>query len=431
AQEAGQRSRGAVPAAADRSSFTANVTGSLHLAKSIVGAGWLSLPAGVAALSGDVGEAQALPIALAMLLLFGGLAAASYREVAMAAKDTGSGTFAEAYSRSGAPGGASVAAWVCTLNCLGGCVSFAVLLGEASQGALTSWAGMEVPSDLQLPVRLATVAAVVFGLLWPLCAKLDFRSMGWTSGVGTAATIGAVMAMVYRLADGSYVSPEMGSLDAVAATQVAVGQVGSRGSGLVVLAALLANGFTAHHCAPQLQQAVCQADKTNSNAEPANFDVVIAGGFTLSAALYAVIMISGYLTFGHGCRGNILDSYLPSDSLAVAARLATLASVVCSFPAMLMGLRDSAADLFGQGAPKAPPGGVSSNGASWLEGSNVRELALVTLLAGLCTDLAASAAAQGAVLGCLLVYALPLLMAIQRRADGRASCEQQRVHLCR
>ena len=43
-------------------------------------------------------------------------------------------------------------------------------------------------------------------------------------------------------------------------------------------------------------------------------------------------MAFGFLTFGRGCRGLVLDSYAVADGLAVWARLANLVSVLAGYP---------------------------------------------------------------------------------------------------
>lgn len=386
----------------DSRNEAAEVLGSFHLAKAIVGSGWLSLPAGVTALANDVGEGQALPVALFLLVLFAATSAASYREVVAAAAETGSGSFAECYGRCSAPGGSRAAGMICALNCLGGCVSFAVLLGDAFTPMLSSVLGPV--ETFGVPLRFYSIIIITFCLLQPLCSKLDFKSMSWTSGFGTCATIGATAAMAYRWADCSYASA-VSQLDVTDADILNHAVTSDPGHGIFVLSALLANGFTAHHCAPQLQKAVSGQDEKSGCTKPsADFDKVIVGGFSLSALLYAVVIVCGYLTFGPACKSNVLDGYADTDSLAVAARLATLASLVCSFPAMLLGLRDSLRDLgaeFGQRELEIPSPVL---------------LALIAVLAGLCTDIAAGTAAQGALLGTLLVYGCPALMAASRRS---------------
>lgn len=408
----------------DEAQLPSTLVGSMHLAKSILGTGWLSLPAGVSALAAEAGQGHALQNALMLLAAFSAASAITYREVAVSADATNSGTFAQAYENSGAPGGNNAAATVCVLNCLAGCVSFAVLLGNVAESALSNWAGLEPAPGFELAHRLAAVATVVFGLLGPLCAKLDFKSMGWTSSLGIAATVATALVMVSRFSDGSYTQPGLessGSLDAIVA-EAARARSGMhsapssmQSNGFVVMCALLANSFTAHHTAPQLRQSIRSSG--SSTDDSASFDLVIAGGFALSAAVYAVAMVCGYATFGSECQGNILDNYRDSDSLAGVARLATLASVACSFPGMFLGLRDSLQDLLGsaRNADDAP---------AWL---NPALLATITLLAGCCKDLADASACQGAILGCCLVYGMPALMAASRHGNLDTSHASSRL----
>eukprot|EP00930_Biecheleria_cincta_P015056 TRINITY_DN12687_c0_g1_i1.p1 TRINITY_DN12687_c0_g1~~TRINITY_DN12687_c0_g1_i1.p1 ORF type:complete len:493 (-),score=83.02 TRINITY_DN12687_c0_g1_i1:572-2050(-) len=401
----------------DEAQLPDTLVGSMHLAKSILGTGWLCLPAGVSALAAEVGQGHALQSALVLLAVCSVASAMTYREVAISADATNSGTFAQAYENSGAPGGNNAAATVCVLNCLAGCVSFAVLLGNVAESTLSNWAGLEPAPGFELVHRLAAVAIVVFGLLGPLCAKLDFKSMGWTSSLGITATVATALVMIGRFSDGTYMQPSpegLGSLDAIVAeTERARSAVHSAASstqsnGFVVMCALLANSFTAHHTAPQLRQSMRSTGSSGRTEDSASFDLVIAGGFALSAAVYAVAIVCGYSTFGSSCHGNILDNYRSSDSLADVAKLATLASVVCSFPVMFLGLRDSLRDLLGSTQNEG-------DASAWL---NPALLTIITLLAGCCKDLAEASACQGAILGCCLVYAMPVLMAASRHVNS-------------
>lgn len=396
-----QHSAGAGPGVAP-----AQVMGAFHLTKGIVGTGWLALPASISTIaSAGLGEG-ALPLALCLLAAVGAAAAYSYRAVAGCAAETQADTFAAVFERRGA-GSASLAASVVAANCLGGCVSLAMLLGDASVGLLAH-AGLAAPPELQLPARGLCIAAVTLGALRPVCQSLDLKAMQWTSVLGVAATALTALVMAARWLDGSYTSPgaAFATSAAVAAAPEPAADVDIVRAVLVFLS-LLTNSFIAHQSAPRLRRTVDEDSRGTPEAKAAAFDVVVGAGFGTSALLYCAIAGFGYLTFGAACAGNILDSYAASDPLAMVASAGLAACAFCSFPQMLLGLRDSLRSLSEPGSH----GSDSEDG--YLSPSAL--LFVVAVLASVFTDLTSVMAAQGAVLGVLIVFLLPALMVVGPR----------------
>ena len=64
--------------------------------------------------------------------------------------------------------------------------------------------------------------------------------------------------------------------------------------------------------------------------------------------LSAVVMISGFLTFGGAADGYILNNYATTDKLAQLARLAIGGSIVTTYPLLHQGLRDTVQELLAQ-----------------------------------------------------------------------------------
>lgn len=394
--------------------------GAFHLTKGIVGTGWLSIPCGVSTLAGAVGEASALPVALMLLAGIAAVSAYTYKAVAEIAVETRSSSFAEAFTQTKA-GPISIAAWTTFLNCLSGCVSLAMILGDSGTGMLhqvlsgTSIGDAAIlDPELHLTLRFIMVTASC-ALMWPLCSSLDMRNLGWCSLLGVSATTLTAVVMAVRLLDGSYgpTGAFVGAPSAGAATVIHdPGPLGAVGA-VFTLVSLLANSFIAHQCAPQLRQSV-EEDYAASSASiksgrhmPSGvFDGVVNAGFAFSGVLYAVIAVCGFLTFGVGATANVLDGYAAADPMAAAARLATVVCVVCSFPQLLLGLRDSVRDLAG--------------GRKEFEilACTPTLLAAVAVLAGMFTNLSSVMAVQGAVLGSLIVYVLPALMMRGQSSEG-------------
>ena len=64
--------------------------------------------------------------------------------------------------------------------------------------------------------------------------------------------------------------------------------------------------------------------------------------------LSAVVMVSGFLTFGGAADGYILNNYATTDKLAQLARLAIGGSIVTTYPLLHQGLRDTVQEALAQ-----------------------------------------------------------------------------------
>lgn len=300
----------------------------------------------------------------------------------------------------------------------------AMILGDSAMGVLQQAAAGEADAagldpELQLPLRFLAIAASC-GLMWPACAKLDLSTMGWSSVLGVSATALTACVMVARLLDGSYTDPAgqfvgAPTMEGISTAAQDPNPLGAAGAAMV-LVSLLANSFIAHQCAPQLRRAVdadvADALPEGSRAPEGVFDDVVNAGFALSGLMYTAIAACGFLTFGPNATDNVLDGYAASDPLAGAARLATIVCVACSFPQMLLGLRDSLKDL--------------TSGHKEMEALTATPvlLAAIALLAGVLTDLSTVIAVQGAVLGALLVFVLPGMMMAARKGSAPGSAPE-------
>jgi len=136
-----------------------------------------------------------------------------------------------------------------------------------------------------------------------------------------------------------------------------------------------------------------------------SFNLLTAGGFALSAALSAIFMVAGYLTFGGASDGYILNNYANSDRFAQAARLAIGGSIVTTYPLLHQGLRDTIIEALGTSRVPTTVGCVAA----------------VTILGMKLTNLGTVAAVSGALVSTSLVYVLPAVMFGQMLAAKRAA----------
>merc|ERR1711972_517648 len=114
-----------------------------------------------------------------------------------------------------------------------------------------------------------------------------------------------------------------------------------------VLVSILATAFCAHFIAPQFYNELSDGGGDDGSSKMGRFNILTAGGFALSAALSAVFMGAGYLTFGGASNGYILNNYATSDRFAQAARLAIGTSIVTTYPLLHQGLRDTVIEALG------------------------------------------------------------------------------------
>jgi len=133
----------------------------VNLVKNIVGAGMLSLPAGVAAFSGNV---EALVPAVILTAILGFMSAYGFILIADACKRTGSSTYADAWAGTMSPGTAWLPSLACMSKAVVGCISFSMILGDC-------WSLILQP--LGLPAIIASRGAVMVWVtllvLIPLC----------------------------------------------------------------------------------------------------------------------------------------------------------------------------------------------------------------------------------------------------------------------
>lgn len=130
--------------------------------------------------------------------------------------------------------------------------------------------------------------------------------------------------------------------------------------------------------------------------------IVSVLGFGTAAAIFSLVMIGGFLTFGSNCLGLVLNNYAVSDGLAGLARVAICLSLITAYPLVFLSLRRQCLDILGNtDFAEAYPATVT---CLLLSG--------VTAVALKLHNLGTVAAFAGACFGSFLIYVAPALMAI-------------------
>ena len=148
-----------------------------NLVKNIVGAGVLSLPAGVAAF-GD--HPSALIPGTALIVMLGLLSAYCFSMIGRVCAMTGARSFRGAWDKSVGPSTSWIPAATCTFKTGVANVAYSMILADTFQ-ALASTAGYDVS-------RTATLLGITGTVLLPLCLMRDLKSLAPFSLLGIGGT---------------------------------------------------------------------------------------------------------------------------------------------------------------------------------------------------------------------------------------------------
>ena len=118
----------APPAEAPKEEGASVAASTVNLVKSIVGAGVLSLPSGIAAFA-DVGAA--LYPAMGLLVGLGAFSAYSFYSLGRLCADNDAASYGEAYSKAVGERTAFLVPFACTLTPILACLSYSIIIGDA------------------------------------------------------------------------------------------------------------------------------------------------------------------------------------------------------------------------------------------------------------------------------------------------------------
>ena len=358
-------------------------SGTLNLVKSIVGAGVLALPAGVAAFAEGQRLAMA-PAALVMIAL-GAASAYSFAILGRMCGAAGVETYREAWSEIVGTKTAWIVTSCVTMTPLFACLAYSIILGDS----FSSLFGHLLPAALPIDPRRFFVLSIGLGVLWPLCSLKSLKALAPTSALGTGGMLYTVLFMCKRAMDGVYERPQFAG---AGASPLAL--VNPR---LAVLVGMLGTAYMAHFNAPSFYADAGKDSKT--------FNKVVTNGFALSVLLNLAVMVAGFLTFGAAASGNIINNYAKTDTLANVARALFGASIAFTFPLAFAGAKDGLRQL-------------DANLFSKKKVASERRvvalpLAIITGLALLLDDVGLVISLGGALMGSAVIYILPALMLLK------------------
>ena len=189
------------------------------MVKGIVGAGVLSLPAGIAAF----GNAPSAVVPAVVLIAFvGALSAYGFALTGRACALTKTKTYRDAWSKSLGPKSSWLPAWTVTFKTFCAILAYSMILGETFQSLIVGATGKAFSTWLVLP-------SLTTGILLPLCLLKNLSSLAPFSLLGSLGMIYTAIAMFWRYATKAYSATGRFGADMPKALQPAFGSIGASG----------------------------------------------------------------------------------------------------------------------------------------------------------------------------------------------------------
>lgn len=383
-----------------------------NLVKNIVGAGGLSIPAGIAAFGS---APSAIVPAIVVILLMGLINAYSFSLLGRVCAVTQSKSYSLAWDRTvGRRHGTQYnwcVDWVVTGKALLGTWSFSIVIASTCQPLMQLvWVhllgvggGGDGDTDVDTQARHGTVISksqvllvITAIVLLPLCILERLGSLAFFSVIGQMGTVITVVTMTVRYIDGTYLEGGKFYGDLSDSHRPLFGSNGALAffsPQSLVLISILSTGYVAHYNAPKYYFEL--KDHTTGR-----FNVVVNSSFLLAAVTYVVVSSLGFLTFGAHSAGFILDNYSYRDPLATLARFGVALSVIFAYPLLFHGGRDSLLEMWGRHNP-----------TPWeVRLVTALLLSIVTTLAISVNNLTFVVSFSGATMSSLIIYIFPPLM---------------------
>ncbi|EEC42689.1 predicted protein [Phaeodactylum tricornutum CCAP 1055/1] len=360
-----------------------------NLIKSIVGAGVLGLPAGIAAF-GDA--PSAIIPALALLPIMAFLAANGFSTIGVVCAETQTMTYRDAWSATVGPGTSWMPAAACLMVTTCSVLCYSMVLADTMPSILKATTGIALA---RTPTLLTLTATVIL----PLCLLRNLSSLAPFSLVGILGMLYTAVVMAVRWQQGAYSLPNgLFANEIVKSYQPAFGTTGMwqavASPKVTIWISMLSTAFMAHYLAPSFYWDL----KQNTMQR---FNTMIGLSFTGAVALMALTAVAGFATFGISSASLILNNYAVNDALLSFSRLAVALSLIFSYPLAFKGVKDGVMDL-----AKVPV----ERRAKISDGLTVALLIGITSLALVLTDIRLILSLGGATWGNCVIYIFPSLM---------------------
>jgi len=358
-----------------------------NLVKSIVGAGVLSLPAGIAAFGN---APSALIPATLLTTVIGAISAYTFMLIARVCKMTGATSYSDAWDKTRGAKTAWIIALSSALDCFMGNLSYSMILADSIKDLLST---LSITTT-----RTRSLIGVTTLVLLPLCLVKNLASLAPFSLLGIIGMAYTSFAIGIRYFGGAYATGGRFLPDIAPSFQPQFGTVGSSGvlsANSLILVCMLSTAYIAHFNAPRFFREL----KDNTMLR---FGKVTGISFGISTAIYAIVSALAFLTFGANCDGLILNNYSTKDLMISVSRFCVAISLIFSYPLLFVGTRDGTLDLLNIPEEKRT--------TSLLNNTTFALLGITTALAWKLTDLSFVSSISGAVFGTALIFVFPSLM---------------------
>jgi len=378
-----------------------------NLVKSIVGAGVLSLPAGIAAFGNA--PSAVLPASI-LIAVIGAISAYGFSLIGRVCAHTKAQSYRDAWDKSVGPKTSWVTAFSSTFSCLFANLAYSMILADTFQNLVAS-IGYDVP-------RTTMLMYVTGAILLPLCMLKDLSSLAPFSLLGIMGMAYTTGAMLLRYIGKSYAVPDGKFLTDSAVLKPSFGNKGAMSvfqPSSFILISMLSTAYMAHFNAPKFYTEL-------QNNTIARFNTVVTSSFGISIAIFIAVASIGFLTFGSASNGLILNNYSNSDGLMSLSRVAVALSIVFSYPLVFVGTREGLLDLGNVSVDKRTDALVNK--------VTLMTLLVITVGALVVNDLSFVLSFAGATLGNALIYVFPALMfekMVESMGDAATASQKMEV----
>ena len=333
--------------------------------------------------------------------------------------------------------------------CFGACVAYSLTVGDMFSNFVRGMVGFCRPGlDASTTItsswllsnflqsRQASILLLTGSIVLPLCRLSSLAALAPTSIVGVVGILVTIGFLGYRCPALVPASPYSVSRG--------VGVAGSMLSNVIqqptfstfsrilspaplIFIAMACVSYLAHFSAPDFyhsfvgsKQASSTTISTEDNSVTARpiqrYKQMTIMGYTIVTLLNVCALTFGFLTFGGGCDGIILNNYNNIDIGAIASRLLVGVSVIGSYPFVMSSCRNSALEIwntFSRAKTSRSPSASSPTTIIPLEKERRMTsilLAVVTSIALFAKDAGFVIGFNGAVMGSTIAFTFPALL---------------------
>eukprot|EP01039_Chlorochromonas_danica_P000091 gene92-98_t len=374
-----------------------------NLAKTIIGAGVLSLPYGIAAFTDSK---AALAPAIALLVVMGAISAYGYSSIGKACAAHKATSFSEVWSKAVSPRTGSLLNGIIIFKTFFACLAFSIIIGDSFSSIFKSWSLPEAFSQRNNALLILTIS-----VLLPLSLLRKLDALKYTSILGLLGTLYTAGFMTKRFYDGSY--RKGGEFFEELETKPYFDSRPLLWSDprLFVLISMISTSYVAHYSAPKYFAEL-------KNATVGRFQTVTALAFAVAVIVNVAIAALGFLSFGGSTLGLVLNNYSSRDQLATAGRVAIALGLLCSYPLAFAVLRDSVLETL--------PLSLRSRLFYPLI---VGLLAIISFFAFSFKDVGKVVSFSGALIGSLFIYIIPAALNIGTAFKKPQGANQQQLSL--